>query len=151
MAKTVSKLSEDGKVSIRNVRRDAMKQASKLEKDKSISEDELADLEKAIQELTDDYVKQARSCIGGCVTGRQSFRVDWPASAQPFALFYNWRIASLLLVAARWSGGGSSNRLACSFVLPNSLVCFFASNGIDCDVVHQSSAPWRSLVSALLH
>jgi ribosome recycling factor len=58
MAKTVSKLSEDGKVSIRNVRRDAMKQASKLEKDKSISEDELADLEKAIQELTDDYVKQ---------------------------------------------------------------------------------------------
>jgi ribosome recycling factor len=28
MAKTVSKLSEDGKVAIRNVRRDAMKQAN---------------------------------------------------------------------------------------------------------------------------
>ena len=82
MAKTVSKLSEDGKVSIRNVRRDAMKQASKLEKDKSISEDELADLEKAIQDLTDDYVKQARSCVGGCVTVRQSARDAWPASAQ---------------------------------------------------------------------
>ena len=62
MSKTVSKLSEDGKVSIRNVRRDAMKQASKLQKDKAISEDELTDLEKAIQDLTDDYVKQ----VGGC-------------------------------------------------------------------------------------
>ena len=61
MSKTVSKLSEDGKVAIRNVRRDAMKQAAKLEKDKAIGEDDLADLEKSIQDLTDDYIKQARS------------------------------------------------------------------------------------------
>ncbi len=64
MSKTVSKLSEDGKVAIRNVRRDAMKQAGKLEKEGSISEDGLADLETAIQELTDEYVKQVRSLDG---------------------------------------------------------------------------------------
>lgn len=58
MSKTVSKLSEDGKVAIRNVRRDAMKQAGKLEKEGSLSEDGLADLETAIQDLTDEYVKQ---------------------------------------------------------------------------------------------
>ena len=64
MSKTVSKLSEDGKVAIRNVRRDAMKQAGKLEKEGSLSEDGLADLETAIQELTDEYVKQVRSFDG---------------------------------------------------------------------------------------
>lgn len=36
MAKTVSKLGEEGKVAIRNVRRDAMKAIEKLEKDGSI-------------------------------------------------------------------------------------------------------------------
>lgn len=37
MSKTVSKLGEEGKVAIRNVRRDAMKTIEKLEKDGSIS------------------------------------------------------------------------------------------------------------------
>ncbi len=36
MTKTVSKLGEEGKVAIRNVRRDAMKAIEKLEKDGSI-------------------------------------------------------------------------------------------------------------------
>lgn len=60
MAKTVSKLSEEGKVAIRNVRRDAIKQAEKLEKDKVLGEDLAKDLQAAIQELTDDYIKQVR-------------------------------------------------------------------------------------------
>lgn len=58
MAKTISKLGEDGKVAVRNVRRDAIKQVGKLEKDGELSEDGKANLEKSIQELTDDYVKQ---------------------------------------------------------------------------------------------
>lgn len=61
MAKTVSKLSEEGKVAIRNVRRDAIKQAEKLEKDKSLGEDQAKDLQTAIQELTDDYIKQVEA------------------------------------------------------------------------------------------
>jgi ribosome recycling factor len=58
MTKTVSKLSEDGKVAIRNVRRDALKQVGKLKKDGDLSEDGAANLEKAIDGLTGDYVKQ---------------------------------------------------------------------------------------------
>jgi ribosome recycling factor len=61
MAKTVSKLSEDGKVAIRNVRRDSMKQIGKLKKDGDMSEDGAANLETTIQELTDDYVKQVET------------------------------------------------------------------------------------------
>ena len=37
MTKTVAKLGEEGKVALRNVRRDAMKAAEKLEKDGAIS------------------------------------------------------------------------------------------------------------------
>lgn len=58
MTKTVSKLGEEGKVAIRNVRRDAMKTIEKLEKDAVISEDARKGLEDAVQKLTDEYIKQ---------------------------------------------------------------------------------------------
>ncbi|KAJ7538030.1 hypothetical protein O6H91_11G031800 [Diphasiastrum complanatum] len=58
LLKLVSKLSEDGKVAIRNVRRDAIKAYEKLEKEKKISEDNSKDLSAEIQKLTDDYVKK---------------------------------------------------------------------------------------------
>ena len=45
----------------RNIRRDSMKTVDKLKKD--ISEDEQKALEDAIQELTDDYIKQIDSII----------------------------------------------------------------------------------------
>eukprot|EP00891_Asterochloris_glomerata_P007489 jgi/Astpho2/7489/Aster-02061 len=63
MGKLASKYGEDGKVALRNVRRDAMKLIDKLEKDKKISEDEQKALEEAVQELTDDYVKQVDKLI----------------------------------------------------------------------------------------
>ena len=40
-----------------------MKLIDKLEKDKKISEDEQKALEEAVQELTDDYVKQVDKLI----------------------------------------------------------------------------------------
>lgn len=58
MVKIVSKLGEEGKVAVRNVRRDAMKAIEKLEKDGGISEDQRKDLENAVQKLTDEYVKE---------------------------------------------------------------------------------------------
>ncbi|CAI5514130.1 unnamed protein product [Closterium sp. Naga37s-1] len=59
LLKTVSKLSEDGKVALRNVRRDSIKAYEKLQKEKKISEDALKDLSNDIQQkMTDDYVKQ---------------------------------------------------------------------------------------------
>lgn len=58
LAKLVSKLGEDGKVALRNVRRDAMKAYEKLEKDNALGEDEIAKLKKSIEDLTSAYVKK---------------------------------------------------------------------------------------------
>jgi len=46
---------EHSKVSIRNIRRDAIEQVKKLQKD-GVSEDECKDAEKNIQDLTDKYI-----------------------------------------------------------------------------------------------
>lgn len=56
LTKDVKKKGEDSKVAIRNIRRDAMDFAKKLEKDNEITEDERKDLEKDIQKLTDKYI-----------------------------------------------------------------------------------------------
>lgn len=57
LAKEVKKVGENSKISIRNIRRDAMDEAKKAEKAKEITEDDLKDLEKDIQKITDDAVK----------------------------------------------------------------------------------------------
>jgi ribosome recycling factor len=49
-------LAEDGRVAIRNIRRDANEQIKKAEKDKHISEDQAADGRDEIQKLTDGYI-----------------------------------------------------------------------------------------------
>jgi len=51
--KDISKMAEDAKVSIRNIRRDAN---DDVKKDKSIPEDEAKDLQDKIQKLTDKYI-----------------------------------------------------------------------------------------------
>ncbi|MBP2099560.1 ribosome recycling factor [Enterococcus rivorum] len=57
LAKDVKKLAETAKVAVRNVRRDAMDDLKKQEKNNEITEDELRNLEKEVQKLTDDSVK----------------------------------------------------------------------------------------------
>ena len=57
LAKEVKKVGENAKIAIRNIRRDAMDEAKKQEKDKEITEDQLKALEKDIQKATDDAVK----------------------------------------------------------------------------------------------
>jgi ribosome recycling factor len=54
--KQASKYTEDGKVALRNIRRDGIDTVKKQEKDKEISEDESRDLQDKIQKLTDKYV-----------------------------------------------------------------------------------------------
>ena len=53
--KTVGKLAEQGKVALRNVRRDALKEISALS---GLSEDTVKEAEENVQKLTDRYVKQ---------------------------------------------------------------------------------------------
>lgn len=55
-AKLAAKYAEEGKVSVRNVRRDAVDAVRKQEKSKDISEDEARDLQDQIQKLTDKYI-----------------------------------------------------------------------------------------------
>lgn len=63
LAKTVGKLAEEGKVAVRNVRRDALKSIDKLEKDKLLSEDGAENAKEALQKRTDEAVKQVDSLV----------------------------------------------------------------------------------------
>ena len=58
LTKTVSGYGENAKVSIRNIRRDAMDYVKKLEKGGEFSEDDRRNSEDDIQKLTDKYVKE---------------------------------------------------------------------------------------------
>ena len=57
LAKQVKKMGENAKVAIRNLRRTANEDAKKQKNDGNMTEDELKDSEKLIQDLTDKYVK----------------------------------------------------------------------------------------------
>ncbi len=54
--KLAAKYAEEGKVSIRNMRRDAVDSVRKQEKNSEISKDESQDLQDKIQKLTDKYI-----------------------------------------------------------------------------------------------
>ena len=56
LAKVASKYAEQSRIAIRNIRRDAIETARKLEKDGEFGEDERHGLEAKIQKLTDDFV-----------------------------------------------------------------------------------------------
>ncbi len=63
LAKLCKKVAEDGKVAIRNVRRDANDQLKKAEKDKQISEDQQHRSMDKIQELTDKFIKKVDELV----------------------------------------------------------------------------------------
>lgn len=58
LGKLVKKYGEEAKVQIRNIRRDALDMYKKQKKDGDITEDELKDIEKDIQNMTDKYIKK---------------------------------------------------------------------------------------------
>lgn len=57
LTKDVRKEAENAKVAVRNVRRDAMDDLKKKQKNGDITEDELRGFEKDVQKITDDSVK----------------------------------------------------------------------------------------------
>ena len=62
LVKGAYKFGEDGKISVRNIRRDANEQLKK-EKDSGLSEDNFKRALDNIQELTDDYIKKIDDLI----------------------------------------------------------------------------------------
>lgn len=63
LVKHVKKMGEECKIALRNIRRDANDKVKKLEKDKSISEDEEHNAHAKIQSETDDNVKKVDELI----------------------------------------------------------------------------------------
>jgi len=63
MGKTVSKLGEEGKVAVRNVRKAAMKAVDGLLKAGDVSEDAHKALSKAVQDLTDAHMKEVDELV----------------------------------------------------------------------------------------
>jgi len=56
IAKTVKKMAEEGKIKLRNARRDANEELKTLKKNNKISEDELFTAQAEVQKLTDQYI-----------------------------------------------------------------------------------------------
>ncbi|MEN6445596.1 MAG: ribosome recycling factor [Candidatus Cloacimonas sp.] len=58
LVKNIKKISEDARVAIRNIRRDANELVKKMKKDSEISEDDEKKQLKELQDLTDDWIKK---------------------------------------------------------------------------------------------
>ena len=58
LSKQVSKLGEDAKVAVRNIRRDANDKTKLMKKNSEMTEDEAKTSDKQIQDLTDKYIKE---------------------------------------------------------------------------------------------
>ncbi len=56
--KLASKYAEEGKVALRNIRRDSIERIKKLEKEREISEDQSHDQQEEIQKLTDKFISE---------------------------------------------------------------------------------------------
>ncbi|MBQ8582725.1 MAG: ribosome recycling factor [Ruminococcus sp.] len=55
LCKTVKKYGEECKVTVRSIRRDTMEKFKKMKKDSVITEDDMKDCEKKVQDLTDKF------------------------------------------------------------------------------------------------
>ena len=58
LVKDIHKIAEESKVAVRSIRRDANEKLKAMKKDSTITEDDLKDGEKEIQNLTDRYCKK---------------------------------------------------------------------------------------------
>src|SRR5215471_14771107 len=65
LAKLASKYAEQGRIAVRNVRRDGMEILKKLEKDHKIGQDEHHDKGDELQKLTDAHIKEIDQVLHG--------------------------------------------------------------------------------------
>lgn len=63
LVKVVKKMSEESRVRLRNVRRDANTQLKTLKKDGDLSEDDLRVYQTKVQEVTDEYIKKVDNIL----------------------------------------------------------------------------------------
>lgn len=65
LVKSTKKMTEESKVALRNLRRDANEQLKELKKEKQISEDEAFKAQDEVQKVTDDYIKKLDALAAG--------------------------------------------------------------------------------------
>lgn len=65
LVKVTRKMSEETKVAVRNIRRDANEMIKDLKKEKEISEDELFKGQEETQKITDDFIKKIDALFAG--------------------------------------------------------------------------------------
>lgn len=63
LCKNIKKLGEDAKVAIRSIRRDTMDKLKAMKKNSEITEDDLKDCEKKVQDITDKFCADADSAV----------------------------------------------------------------------------------------
>ena len=63
LTKQVLKMAEESKVAIRNIRRDANDKSKAMKKNSEMTEDEQKQSDKAIQDLTDKYIKEIDATV----------------------------------------------------------------------------------------
>ncbi len=61
LSKQISKMGEDAKVAVRNIRRDATDTIKTMKKNSEMTEDEAKLCDKSVQDLTDKYIKEIDS------------------------------------------------------------------------------------------
>ena len=63
LVKLVKKIAEDGRVAIRNIRRDSNDEFKKMESDSDITEDDLKLSQKEIQDTTDEFINKINNAL----------------------------------------------------------------------------------------
>ncbi|MCG9478825.1 MAG: ribosome recycling factor [Actinomycetia bacterium] len=63
LVKLVKKIAEEGRVSVRNIRRDLNDQLKKMETDGDITEDDHIRMQKDVQDLTDKYIEKINEAL----------------------------------------------------------------------------------------
>ena len=63
LKKVAHKMSEEGRIAIRNVRRDANEVVKKLKADKQVSEDEAFKSQEQVQKLTDRFIEEINKAL----------------------------------------------------------------------------------------
>jgi ribosome recycling factor len=61
LVKVASKIIEDGRISVRNIRREIIQSTKKIEEDEKIPEDDMKRFMDQMQDVTDSFIKRLNS------------------------------------------------------------------------------------------
>jgi len=63
LVKLVKKIAEDGRIAMRNIRREINEEFKKLESESKITEDDLIKYQKEVQQITDEFIEKINNAL----------------------------------------------------------------------------------------